>query len=129
MSSLRRWELELAEWIVITILLIKNRAAGAALFFDYFILSWWAVAFIEIYSILLKAGMLAGSHLRSMRRFVTDRVSWRAVGFIEIYSDLLKARMTAGSHLKSKRRFVTAHVSWWAVAFAETTSVLLKTKI
>ena len=71
---------------------------------------WRAVANIEINSNLLKARMMAFSHLDSKRGFATARVSWRAVDNIEINSNLLKARKMAFSHLDSKRGFATARV-------------------
>jgi hypothetical protein len=58
--------------------------------------AWRAVAFIEIIFSLLKIRMMAGSHLRSMRRFKTARVVWRAVANKEINSSLLKARIDGG---------------------------------
>ena len=53
---------------------------------------WWAVAFIEIFFILLKAGMKAGSLLWSLRRSSTDRVVWWAVASIKTTLYLLPAK-------------------------------------
>ena len=61
----------------------------------------WAVAFIEIIFSLLKIRMMAGSYLRSMRRFKTARVIGWAVANKEINSSLLKIRMMAFSHQSS----------------------------
>jgi hypothetical protein len=54
-----------------------------------------AVAFIKIYSILLKARKQAIGHLDSKRRFMAARMTWKAVAFIEITFKLLKARKQA----------------------------------
>ena len=88
-----------------------------------------AVAIREFISILLKARIMAGSHLSSVRRSKTARVIWRAVAIRETTSILLNARIMAGSHLSSVRRIKTARVIWRAVEFAETTSILLWSKI
>ena len=52
--------------------------------------------------------MMAFSHLRSERRFVTARVVLMAVAYDEINSKLLKARMKTDGHHRSERRIVTA---------------------
>ena len=88
-----------------------------------------AVAFIKIYSILLKARVQAISHLWSKRRFMTARVILRAVAFCEINTNPLNARKLASSHLWSKRRFMTARVILRAVASCEMTFYRLKDEI
>ena len=88
-----------------------------------------AVALSEIFFYLLKARMMAVSHLWPVRRFVTARVVLMAVDFIEIFFYLLKARLRAVSHLWPVRRFVTARVTKTAVSIRETTFYLLLVKI
>jgi hypothetical protein len=53
----------------------------------------WAVANNEICFYLLKAGLMAFSHLRSKRHFMTAQVLKKAVALIEISSALLPVKI------------------------------------
>ena len=88
-----------------------------------------AVDFIEIFFYLLKARLMAVSHLWSLLRFMTARVVLMAVDFSEIFFYLLKARLRAVSHLWPVRRFMTARVLLMAVDFIEIFFYLLKARL